>query len=397
MSSLIEPQSSSSEDTTPALEEAQLSHANTRLGEPDVPVVDLELLAQGDLKQCEALARGLSDLGMIHIKNHGLDFEALDTFYRAFDQFCQRPTEMKQTLSRSDLWFQRGWTPPDTERAVISGGQPDFKECYFAAPEEIDPQLNAEYPQIFAHNIWPEHAEPAFKTSYLNIGRTLHSVGLVLLRGVSRAFDLPLDIFTNYVEGGAHVTRALRYLPLKESQLNTGIRWGEEHTDFNLLTLLPGGRSYYLDGTKYRPKGISGLYLRARADDRHPEGRRVRGSAPPGCIIAQVGQQLEILTGGKLLATPHEILPPNEANVHRFSMAHFIHAHPYQTLTPLPSFQNAESTQSYSPPVLAGTYSLKTLVDIGLAPPSSLDKLGYRHYRRLDEQREAERHQLERS
>jgi hypothetical protein len=33
--------------------------------------------------------------------------------------------------------------------------------------------------------------------------------------------------------------------------------------------------------------------------------------------------------------------------------------------------------------VLAGTYAIKTLVDIGLAPREALDKLGYRHYDRL--------------
>jgi hypothetical protein len=40
-----------------------------------------------------------------------------------------------------------------------------------------------------------------------------------------------------------------------------------------------------------------------------------------------------------------------------------------------------------SPPVLAGTYAIKTLVDIGLAPKSAIDKLGYRHYDRLEAQR----------
>jgi hypothetical protein len=39
--------------------------------------------------------------------------------------------------------------------------------------------------------------------------------------------------------------------------------------------------------------------------------------------------------------------------------------------------------RAYSPPVLAGTYAIKTLVDIGLAPPSAIEKLGYRHYDRL--------------
>ena len=69
----------------------------------------------------------------------------------------------------------------------------------------------------------------------------------------------------------------------------------------------------------------------------------------------------------------------------------YIQGHPHQILTPLPNFQSPESIHDYSPPVLAGTYSLKTLVDIGLAPPNELNKLGYRHYRRLSEQRDAER------
>ena len=42
------------------------------------------------------------------------------------------------------------------------------------------------------------------------------------------------------------------------------------------------------------------------------------------------------------------------------------------------------------PPVLAGTYAIKTLVDIGLAPPSALDGLGYRHYARLAQARAEE-------
>jgi hypothetical protein len=42
---------------------------------------------------------------------------------------------------------------------------------------------------------------------------------------------------------------------------------------------------------------------------------------------------------------------------------------------------------NYAPPVLAGTYDIKTLVDIGLAPAGALDKLGYRHYDRLNRQR----------
>lgn len=245
------------------------------LNEPKVPIIDLEKLQAGEPEQLKALAYGLGELGLIHIQNHQINQEQLNQFYQKFDQFCSKPTAEKEKLSQASIWFQRGWTPPDTEKAVLAGGQPDFKECYFVAPESLDPILQAEYPQIFADNIWPDDIkETAFDKSYLEIGQRLHQIGLHLLEGTALALGLPKTQFTDIVKGGAHVTRALHYLPLKESQLNLGIRWGEEHTDFNLLTLLPGGRFYYKDGTPYQPKGVSGLYLRARANDAYPQGRQ---------------------------------------------------------------------------------------------------------------------------
>jgi isopenicillin N synthase-like dioxygenase len=355
----------------------------------NIPVINIPELKAGDPRQLNELKRGLGELGLIHISSHGLPVDEMSQFYDHFKRFCRQPLEDKRRLAAGDIWFQRGWTPPDTERAVLAGGQPDFKECYFAAPLEISDELRAEYPQICAENRWPE-GEGEFKRLYLIAGRALHAVGLTLLEGCALAFDLPPDTFTSMIEGGPHVTRALHYLPLQETQVGSDVRWGEEHTDFNLLTLLPGGHFYHEDDSPFSPKEVSGLYLRTRATAEHPQGQRVKGSAPKGCMIAQVGQQLEILTGGRFQATPHEILPPLHAGVHRVSMAHFMHLHPHSVLTPLSAFRTTESVRAYRPPVLAGNYSLKTLVDIGLAPKSSLEALGYRHYGRLEGQRDAE-------
>ena len=355
----------------------------------NIPVIHIPSLKRGDPDQLSELKRGLGELGLIHVSEHGLPVEEINEFYRLFKEFCRRPSSEKQALSAGDIWFQRGWTPPDTERAILAGGQPDFKECYFAAPLPISDELRTEYPQICAENRWPEGDED-FKRLYLITGAAIHQVGLTLLEGCALAFGLPIDTFTSLIQGGPHVTRALHYLPLQAEQLNSDIRWGEEHTDFNLLTLLPGGHFYHEDNSPYLPKERSGLYLRSRASQEHPSGQRVKGTPPKGCMVAQVGQQLEILTGGRLLATPHEILPPQTAGVHRVSIAHFMHLHPHSVLTPLAEFRSPESVNAYRPPVLAGNYSLKTLVDIGLAPQSSLEALGYRHYGRLQGQRGAE-------
>lgn len=355
--------------------------------ELSIPTVDLADLASSDeatrLRAAAAIKEGFAIYGLVYVANHGVDLELRERVFDRFVEFTNRPEAEKQKLNRADIWYQRGWTPPNTEQAVVAGGQPDFKECYFAAPMPLDPDGRFEYPELFTDNIWPEGDE-AFAEDYVALGQQLHEAGLSLLSGLSLALGLPPRGFDARLEGGAHVFRLLRYLPLAPDQVGTGIVWGEEHTDFNLLTLLPGGR--FLDPAGKpcaKPDDASGLFLRTRPTKEHPRGRLVEGRAPAGCIVAQVGQQLEILTGGEVLATPHVITAPKAPGYTRVSGAHFLHLHPHQMVFPFEKYRTEETLRAYSPPVLAGTYSIKTLVDIGLAPKSALDSLGYRHYGRL--------------
>lgn len=358
---------------------------------PSIPTVDLTDL-DGDATAREralaAIREGFGVYGLVYVKSHGVS--DVGPLYERFTRFCQKTRAEKERYNRGDLWYQRGWTPPETEKAVVAGGQPDFKECWFAAPVAGDPAAAEEYPEIFADNVWPD-GEESFEAEYLAMGRELHSAGLRLLRLAALALGLDEGAFTRGCEGGAHVFRALRYLPLSEAQTKQKILWGEEHTDFNLLTLLPGGRFLDPAGAPSKPPDeASGLFLRTRPTAEHPEGVRVRGVAPPGCIVAQVGQQLEILTGGTFLATPHVVTAPLTAGYSRLSAAHFVHLHPSEVLFPLDRFRTPASVQAYRPRVLAGTYAIKTLVDIGLAPRSAIERLGYRHYDRLAEIRKTE-------
>jgi isopenicillin N synthase-like dioxygenase len=358
---------------------------------PNIPTVDLADLVHHDRAVRTAAAaqikEGFATYGLLYVTSHGVDMERCERLYARFVELTNRPREEKEKLGRPDLWFQRGWTPPNTEKAVVAGGQPDFKECYFAAPLPVDPECRLEYPEIYSDNVWPEDSQE-LADEYLTVGYELHEAGLCLLQGVAMALGLPSKTFDRKLEGAAHVFRMLRYLPLTQEQIDAKILWGEEHTDFNLLTLLPGGR--FLDPNDKpcaRPDDASGLYLRTRPTKEHPNGVMVRGRPPEGCIVAQVGQQLEILTGGQMQATPHVITAPKTPGYARVSAAHFLHLHAHQIVSPLERFRTEAAVRAYSPPVLAGTYSIKTLVDIGLAPRAALEKLGYRHYGRLAELR----------
>lgn len=355
----------------------------------EIPTVDLADLSSQSPERFDRASRdlkhALGTFGLVYVKGHDVDPAELRALYAGFRSFVNQPLEKKKPYDRPDLWYQRGWTPPNTETAVAAGGQPDFKECYFAAPEEVDAELAKQYPELYPPNVWPTDAANGFKESYLKIGHALHLAGLKLLEGCARSLDLPADTFSRLCEGGPHVTRLLMYLGLRADQVNTGMVWGEEHTDFNLLTLLPGGQFYNPEGgLSARPDDKSGLFLRTRPTEGNPNGTKVRGAAPEGCLVAQVGQQLEILTGGEMIATPHVITAPGAADWTRQSMAHFVHLRSDAVLYPVGPFLNAGTRASYGPPVLAGTYSLKTLVDIGLAPKTALERIGYRHYDRLN-------------
>jgi len=261
-----------------------------------------------------------------------------------------------------------------------------LKECWFnqcgGSPDE---RCQKWYPEIYAQNIWPENADD-FRETYTACGTALNDIGTVLLELSEKAMKIPAGSFTEKANNGCHLTRVLRYIELDDQMAKRSaageVNWGEEHTDLNMITVLPGGAFY--QGPDRQPAGTAppgggaGLFLRARPTKEHPTGQKVSGTPPPGCFIAQVGQQLEVLSGGAFIATPHHIVAPTVPGWSRCSMAHFVHLRGDSVVAPVPGCEGAEpdADAMYAPPVLAGTYVLKTLVDIGLAGPEQLNKLG---------------------
>jgi isopenicillin N synthase-like dioxygenase len=361
-----------------------------------IPILELaDLLSDrpGALERtAAAIATGLGTFGLVYIRGHEVQRSEVLDLYDQFLAILDRPESEKRTWGGDQIWYQRGWTPPNTEQAVIAGGQPDFKECYFSAPLPLDPLCKRWFPEIYADNVWPDDAT-SFRDQKLRVGRQLHFLGMALLRSCERALNVPTGSLSSKTEGGAHVTRLLKYLPLDAEQAKRAagppgdrMLWGEEHTDFNLLTILPGGCFYRGRERTGAPADGGGLFLRTPPTAAHPAGRLLRGRAPEGCVVAQVGQQLEVLSGGQFLATPHVITAPSEPGWTRTSVAHFVHLNAREHVEPLPSCRDL-AADAYAPPMLAGNYAMKTLIDIGLAPKSTLDRFGYRHYARLEGQR----------
>ena len=244
--------------------------------ELQIPVVDLQDLSSprqdAQDRAAQALMEAFGHYGLVYIRNHGIDAEELEAFYDSFIEVTDRDQSEKETWSMPEIWFQRGWTPPNTEKAVVAGGQPDFKECFFIAPEPIDPIGALVYPQVYSENVWPNDADD-FRETYMSIGHQLHEVGLSLLRGCARALDLKPFTFEERVYHGPHVTRALRYLPLTPEQVEK-VSGGRAELRLHLGA---PGRS------RPRPRRVRVPDLRQRRRDL-PHRRRPR---PARCIAAE--------------------------------------------------------------------------------------------------------------
>jgi len=373
--------------------------------------------------QARNLYKCFEEVGLVCVKGvehyyPGGDAGKTLELYNQYVELLKREKDQLMSHGGEQIWYQRGYTPTNVEVGLVSAGKPDLKECWFNQMGEMDESCQAWYPEIYAQNIWPQDESPKvsefsaakYKELYEQCGQALHAIGSTLLSLSEDALLVPKGSFTEKAAGGCHVTRLLRYIALNRELADLSaadqINWGEEHTDMNLITVLPGGHFYEhksdIDivpapaGSK--PPGEqrqSGLFLRTK------NNQTVLAKAPKGCFIAQVGQQLEVLSGGKFIATPHKITAPDVPGWSRCSMAHFVHLRGDAMVAPVKDEEGklvggTDAARFYAPPVLAGTYVLKTLVDIGLAKPRDLDKLGYRNYDLLEKQRNEEAVPLER-
>ena len=138
--------------------------------------------------------------------------------------------------------------------------------------------------------------------------------------------------------------RAIHYPPVTPDMVGNVV-WGCMHTDINLVTVLP-------------PSTRSGLRIRRR------DGQWIPGAAPADCVIVQVADMLDYLTGGELMSAAHEVKAPDQPTTEgRISAAHFMHARSDVKLEPKVQGPDAAAY----PPITAGELLLKRLRAIGLA------------------------------
>ena len=307
-------------------------------------VPELSLLSYingGDAEQAKFvkdLYEGIKDYGFIILVDHNLSTETIKNGYRATQEFFNLDTKMKEDYVSKDGGGQRGYTPFGTEHAKDSKHK-DLKEFYHVGREVLDGhKFNKYYPK----NIWPTEIN-SFKNDLSALYSELDKTSEILLEALGKALDVPENYFTDMIDTGNSILRAIHYPPVGEAPPVGSVR-AAAHGDINLITILMGATA-------------SGLQLLDRDDT------WLDIETKEGQLVVDAGDMMSRITNEIIPATIHRVINPEDSTSARFSMPFFVHPHPDAMLECIPS---CEGEGAKFPPISSHECLQERLKEIGL-------------------------------
>ena len=276
-------------------------------------------------------AYGTSGFGILVIRNVPGFAEAKQAFLPMAHALAHLPN-LERDLTDATSLYNAGWSHGKEKL----GDKPDLaKGSFYFNPLTDTPgseQDRRQYPLSYPCNLWPADL-PEFEPAAKHIGKLMKDVVVHLAKHVD-AFAAakvphypPNALHTAMVDTEKAKGRLLYYFPIESSSEGSVPKedsWIGWHNDSGFLTALAG--DVYVDHTTGEPiectDPLAGLYVLNRMD------QVVQVHIPPDCMAVQMGECVQILTGGAVVATPHCVRGAHVPNVARISLPIFIDTPP---------------------------------------------------------------------
>jgi isopenicillin N synthase-like dioxygenase len=295
-----------------------------------LPVVDVGGLYSDDpllrLATARELDRAARDAGFFYVTGHRVARELRAALVEHAQRFFAAPHDWKMRYYIGQSVAHRGYVPEGEE--VFAAGKRDRKEAFDTGRDLPldDPDVAAGTPML-GPNQWPDQA--GFREAVSGYYDAAFALGQVLFRGLSLALGLPDTHFDAYLHKPPSQLRLVHYPFDGTAEDATGIG---AHTDYECFTILlptaPGlevmnGAGEWID-------------------------------APPldDAFIVNIGDMLEVWTGGTYVATSHRVRKVAEE---RYSFPLFFACDYHTVVAPLPQFATPEALEKY-PALAAGDH-----------------------------------------
>ena len=215
---------------------------------------------------------------------------------------------LTQKYTYPDIGHQRGYMPTKTEFGIRCGGDPDDKEVIaFGSYHNVD------IPDVPAYRLAAEEYYRACQ----DVGYTLMHVLSLYLDPEGKERDYLLGLFRDE-QGNPTDDSHMRHIRYP----GNAKRMACEHTDSNMLTLLPAATR-------------SGLEVQ------NNRGEWIGANTAKGDLVINAGDMLNFVSGGKISSTLHRVENKNpDPDAFRHSMPFFFHPDHTKELRILEACQN---------------------------------------------------------
>jgi isopenicillin N synthase-like dioxygenase len=256
-----------------------------------LPVLDLSRLDAGAEEAAAFradLLRATHDVGFFYLVGHGVDQGLTDELLSVSRRFFELPTDDKLALENVRSPQFRGYTRVGGE---LTHGDVDWREQIDIGVDRdtVEPGPDvAEYWRLEGPNLWPE-ALPELRDVAVRWNTELSAVSLRLMRAWALALGSPEDAFdAAFAQKPFPLTKIVRYPGESNPEPKQGVG---AHRDGGVLTLL------------LVEPGKGGLQV-------EHNGEWIDAPSVPGAFVVNIGEMLELATGGYLKATLHRVISP---------------------------------------------------------------------------------------
>lgn len=268
----------------------------------DLPVIDIAPLTDDGKRADETVVRSIGDacheVGFMVIRGHGIPADTISRLRGFVSQLFARPLEDKLALSITRDNY-RGYIPLGFFTPNAAGDAADQYEAYklHLETDATDP-ICADC-ELYGPNKWPDQLV-GFRDAVLDYWRECDRVTSYLLDALAHVLGVDPAFFRRAFEKPLTNMTLLHYPPQAPGRDDFGIH---PHKDTDALTILA-------------PDPVGGLFVRCKDRDEW-----ISAAAPDDALIVNIGDLLEVWSGGYLVSTPHKVV--NATGRERYSFPYF--------------------------------------------------------------------------
>ncbi|NIH84009.1 isopenicillin N synthase family dioxygenase [Amycolatopsis granulosa] len=271
---------------------------------PPLPLIDLSRFRDPTADRAGFLAQlrhAAHEVGFFYVVGHGVAEELTTGIFDVARKFFALPVEQRLEIENIHSPQFRGYTATGHE---YTGGAPDWREQIDIGPERAALDLAPGDPawrRLIGPNLWPA-ALPELRETTLAWQAEALRVSREVLRALAASLGQDEGYFDEWfdAEAATHV-KIIRYPGRVREDADQGVG---SHKDYGYLALL-------------QQDEVGGLQVQAA------DGSWIDAVPVPGSFVFNIGEMLEIATGGYLTATRHRVVSP-PAGVERLSVPFFL-------------------------------------------------------------------------